>query len=316
MLRFHSKFLPSPFTFSLVSTFSRISKKNLVPRILKDPKFTRTGISAKKKKSLQYDLSKPHIVNSHLYYNEKDDKLQKRREYKERKSLRNEYPPITKETPSEHLLNNLNDDFLLARGSGRILNVVLELETRDQSLIVQYRDLIQRALVKISEKAFYFNLREFGMLVTLATRYIPDNKEIWRNFSWNFQRILEKKKYYKENVLETKSKEKNFIFIFNNIYKASLRHGLDFVKIRSNMVELFLSKLDDLSNFSHVVLLVTTLTKYSKQEGKDFLLKLLPNVKAKMGQINEKDALGLIQAMVKCEVIDIEILTKLGTFFQ
>jgi len=287
----------------------------MVPKIMKDPKFTRTGISKPKKKSYQYDLSSPHIINRHLYYNAKEDKIQKRHEYKARKSLRNVYPPITKVTPNEHLINNLNDDFLLDRPSGRIMSVVLELEARDLKIVDEYRDLIKRALKKISEKVFYFNLREFGILVTVAARYIPNNKEVWKKFALNFLRILEKKKYYKENVIETKSKEKNFVFIFNNIYKASVKHNIDITQIRTDVSQLLLDKLDNLSNFSHVILLVTTLSKHSKDEGKDFLMKLIPKLKEKMGQINEKDAIGLIQAMQKCQVVDNEILTQLGIFF-
>ena len=46
--------------------FSRFSKRNLVPNILKDPKFTRTGLNIKKEKNQVYDLT--NVENPHLYH--------------------------------------------------------------------------------------------------------------------------------------------------------------------------------------------------------------------------------------------------------
>ena len=315
MLRFHPKLLASSsLTFFNLSSFSRISKKNLVPKLFKDPKFTRTGYNKKKNKSLQYDLSKTYIINPHLYYDEKNDKIMKRKEYKLRKNFRNEYPLITKETKTEHLLNNLNDDYLLSRGSGRILNVILELEERDPVIIEENKELIKRALRKISEKLVFFNLREYGILVTLSSRYDGDNKQLWNQFTLNFMRLLEKKKYYNESLIDTKIKEKNFVFIFNNIYRASVRHNIEITQVMNNMKELLLDKFDTLSSISHTILFMTTLVKNkkAKQEGKDFLMKLLPKLNEKINIINEKDSLALIQSMVALDLLDFPLINQLG----
>lgn len=316
MLRFHSKiFVPASFTFLSLGNFSRISKKNLVPKLLKDGKFTRTGISKTKNKSYQYDLSQPHIINPHLYYDEKNDKIKKRHEYKARKAITNEYPPVSKDTETEHLINNLNDDYLLKKPSGRIMSVILELEKRDTNIIEEYIDPIKTALEKLSRKVFYFNLREFGILVTLSARYIPDNENTWKQYTLNFLRILEKKKYYQENPIESKNREKNLIFIFNNIYKSSLRHNFDIKQIVTDMKDLMMDKIDSLSSLSHTILFLTTLTKNSdnpKQDGKNYLIKLIPKINEQIKNINEKDSIGLIQTMHKCEVSDLTLLKNLG----
>lgn len=315
MLRFHQKPLISLYTSSLFASFSVISKRNFVPKILKDPKFTRTGIAKKKKKSYQYDLSKSYIINPHLYYDEKRDKALQRHEYRARRALQNEYPPITADFSTEHLLNNLNDEFLLQRASGRILSVILEIEKRDKNLIVEHWELIQKALKKLSQKAFFFNIREFGILVTLANKYLRQDQEVWKKFLLNFQRILEKHKYYQQDILSSKNREKNLVFIFNHISKAckSLNiQGVD--EISKSLKEGLSEKLDKIEKLSHKIMFLTTLITSSSETAEfqpifsEFLKKNLQN----LSEINEKDALALLQSMQKLKTNDLETVRKLG----
>lgn len=46
-------------------------KREKTPNLLKDPKFTKKGVTymLKKKKTYAYDLSSPYIKNPHLYSN-------------------------------------------------------------------------------------------------------------------------------------------------------------------------------------------------------------------------------------------------------
>lgn len=315
MLRFHQKPLISLYNSSFLASFSVISKRNFVPKLLKDPKFTRTGIAKKKKKSYQYDLTKSYIINPHLYYDEKNDKIQQRHEYRARRALHNEYPPITADFSTEHLLNNLNDEFLYQRASSRILSVIVEIEKRDKGLVVEHYQLIQKALKKLSQKAFFFNIREFGILVTLANKYLRQDQEVWTKFLLNFQRILEKHKYYQQDIFSTKNREKNLVFIFNHIAKAckTLKiQGVD--DISNSLREGFKEKLDKIDNLSHKIVFLTTLITSSPQTGEflaifqEFLKKHAQN----LSEINEKDALALLQSMQKLKVHDPETMKKLG----
>ena len=61
-------------------SFGWYSSRNTVPKIMKDPKFTKTGIVYRKRKAQQYDLSQPHIVNPHLYVDKKEDSKALRKE--------------------------------------------------------------------------------------------------------------------------------------------------------------------------------------------------------------------------------------------
>lgn len=319
MLRFQNEAIFSRIKSVFFQNFSTISKRNFVPKLLKDPKFTRQGIAKKKKKNLTYDLSKPYIVNPHLYYDEKNDKISKRKELKARKSIRNEYPPITQEFSSDHLINNLNDEYLLNKPSGRILSAIIELEKRDKELINEHSDLVKSALNRVSQKVFFFNLREFGILVSLASRYLPRNNEIWKNCSLNFLRILEKKRYYKEEgILNTKSKENNFIFLYNNICKACKNNKLEenSEKISQIIKEILLKDIENIQNVSHIILFFTTLANNAfskKEEGKEFIQNLITKLKGKMEEINAKDALSLIHTMKKFSILDYETLKTLGT---
>ncbi len=59
--------------------FTARSQRDRMPNLLKDPRFTRQGMSKKKSKSYQYDLTQPHITNPERYYNEEVEIKEERR---------------------------------------------------------------------------------------------------------------------------------------------------------------------------------------------------------------------------------------------
>ncbi|EGR30321.1 hypothetical protein IMG5_134950 [Ichthyophthirius multifiliis] len=84
-------------------------------------------------------------------------------------------------------------------------------------------DLMELSLRKlINEQILEFNQASYGMLVSLATKYIQSDELIWKKLLNNACRLFTKAEYSQEGIINDKKNEKqqsNLVFLFNNVLK-------------------------------------------------------------------------------------------------
>merc|ERR1711935_71015 len=104
----------------LIRYFSVWSRRQYTPNIIKSPRFARTGMVVRKwKKPVQYDLTQPHIIRSHLYYDHKvDGKIRAKAMRVNRVARRKEI--ALENTSVQAIITELSNDNLYHRASTKI----------------------------------------------------------------------------------------------------------------------------------------------------------------------------------------------------
>lgn len=234
---------------------------------------------------------------------------ERRLAYKARKKERLQSSLAVTELTFDQLFSELKDEKLIDNGSPRLFNVILEMEKREEFKNEDLRDIIRFSLKKASLKSNFLNLREFGILVTLSSRYLKKEGQIWTTYLLTFERLLEKISYYGVNVLDSKNRLENILFIFNNIYAKSSSFSLP-IQSLSNRISLLIGvQLEKISNVSLLVLVTTTLSRINNSS--DLFAKYQKKITDNVSKLTLSDSVSLIQAMRKFSSVDLKLVSTL-----
>jgi len=294
--------LRSPLSYA----FASYNKRNTVPKIMKDPKFTREGIFKPKKKSLQYDLNQPHILYPERYYNEAVDKKLERKAIRERRALRNGYEPIPSEgaRPFASIIKDLASEKILLEGSSRLILNINELETHYQSKIDEdVHDLVVRGLKALNKNIHLKNLREVSIIAALNRKYNLWDKEIWNNLKLNLMKYFKREENETIQILSHDLNEDNFIHTLNNVLFASRKAGIEVQDLIKAVEVNFLPKVENFKNPHNLILFTTALTRIPKLKNAPIWGRIDQLVAPHVKELNVLDAINLIHAYSKAQIV-------------
>lgn len=122
----------------------------------------------------------------------------------------------------------MNRTDLLAEGSSRLLNDILELEKKHAASVPAHTDAITKSLGSIHKKLHFVNLREIGIFASICERHVPSDKNIWQDIIFNTVKQIEQRQYYGK-ILQKDSvtAQNNIVHLLNLVYRASERLRLN-----------------------------------------------------------------------------------------
>jgi len=285
--------------------FAPYNKRNFVPKIMKDPKFTREGMFKPRKRNYQYDLTQPHIQYPERYYDEAVDKKLERKAIKERRKERNGHEEIPSGTarPLGSIIRDLTAEKFLLEGSSRLILNINELETYYQNQIDQdIHDLIVRGIRALNKSIHLKKLREVGIITTLTRKYGLLDKEIWNNLKLNLMKYLKREENETIQLLNHDVNEDNFIHTLNNILYASRKNGINIEDLIASIEEHFLPKIENFKKSHNLVLFTTALAKIPKLKNAPIWGKIEKIITPQIKDLNVLDAINLIHAYSKAQI--------------
>jgi len=294
-----------------------MSARDKVPKLIKDPKFTRTGIVRRKTKNRNYDLTQPHIKNPELYYNEKVDKPLERKKDRELRKLKRGLPELTIGEPRElkSILQDLTNEEFLLHGSSRLIINIHELEKHHADKVEKNLDAIHGALRVLNHKLPLLSFREFGILVTLNDRYNPNDKQLWTEIALNLQRAIQGWLEYEKDVLAVESLQKNLVHVSNSVYNASKRLDIDIKDLAKLLRRAFVEKTGAISDVKNLILFYTTLAKMPGDTPSALLAKVAEQALAKKEKLSMIDIVWLIHSVSKAYKAESKSLEPLVNLF-
>lgn len=164
--------------------FSKFSKRQTTPKILRDHRFTRKGmVMHKQPKSYEHDLTNLSLSQAHqehLFYNKEEDLAALRQKVAEKEiNLRNKHV-FEDHSVADTILLEIQDCFLIANHPEKVLNNLVELDKKFVNKGGETKELIQTALHRlIQDQILSFNLKNFGVLTTLARKYLANDAKLW-----------------------------------------------------------------------------------------------------------------------------------------
>lgn len=302
---------------SVYMGFTSRTKRNIVPKILKKPIFTRKGMVLRpKKKEYQHDFSSPYIQNRDWYYDKKvDEDLEKKASLAFRKA-KARFPEATSNSsrPYDELITELQDEKLLNSLNTRLMVNLLNLKNFHQDKHAEASNIIANVLKKLVRNSQKFNVKEFSILTLLTKTFQPENKELWRILCNVFSGYVTGKHLHKEELLANADEplQELLVHTLNTLLAEAKFLGLDTVKLSQEMETEVRSHLGKISSISRKILLVTSLGKDLENPTPLFtLLKkdLQPNV---VKSINLNDAISLVSFIAKRGLIEKEIVDLSG----
>ena len=298
-------------------SFTTMSKRNTVPKLFKDPKFTRKGIVKPKKKDRQYDLTQPHVKNPELYYDEKIDLPLERKRSREARKANRGLPSINSKERREFnvIAQELTDLRLLRDGDSRLMINIHELQKWHADKLNSERNLVDHALKQLNTKLYLKNFRDFGVLVNLNSRYNAMDEKFWSEAALNLHRFLNTWYQYDTNALERESYQRNLITTWNAVSNAAARLKIDISELTKALYDLFAEKVGSFSTISGAVVFYTNLAKNLNKFPNDILDKIVARAENEKTQLNTADLVSLIHALSKSNERADELLNKLTTEF-
>jgi len=307
---------------SLYSTLSRgfapYNKRNKVPKIMKDPKFTRTGIFKPRKRNYQYDLTQPHVLYPERYYNEAEDKKVERKAYRERRKEREGFDVIDleKARPLEAIISDMTSDRFLVEGSSRLIMNIKEIESHYGSQIDQdLTDLISNAVRALNSHIHLKSIREVGIITQLTRKY-----EIWDENIWNNTKLVLMKYFRREEnetiqLLDNQVHEENFIFILNNILFASRKTGISVQDLVSEVEDRYLPRVESIKNVHNLILFINSLASVPGLKQTTLWDKLNKLLAPKLKEMNIHDVTTLLHVFSKVKITP-SFFDQLGMSFK
>ncbi|KRX03137.1 hypothetical protein PPERSA_10218 [Pseudocohnilembus persalinus] len=296
----------------IIYQFSKYTKRTTMPKILRDPQFTREGLQKKKIKQHNYDLEQPHVQNKHLYFNYQEAKKLNRERRKQNKILNSPYEIIENLEQNRDpnlMLQELLDQDLLQKPSRRIINNILALQ---QTEVTQEQQAIfENAIRQVASHNLQgYSFRDFGIFVNLAWRYLKNDKKTWEFICLNFLRQVEKKEYIQQSFLSQNQPKKNisnFIFLYNLCYKASIQLELhkEFELISKASKNYFMENFQIISDMNERALFLSTVSKSldkQDQNTQDFInLSIFNHIK--VSELNLESLVALTHMIYKQNVV-------------
>ncbi|KAL4469904.1 hypothetical protein ABPG72_006544 [Tetrahymena utriculariae] len=215
--------------------FSKFSKRQTTPKILRDHRFTRKGmVLGKQSKNYDYDLTNlaaSQAHQAHLFFNKEEDfALLKKQADEKEKNMKNMHVFEDHSVP-ETILLEVQDKFLVQKHPQKVLNNLVELDKQFAKKGGEINQLIQSALNKlIKEQILSFSLKNFGVLTTLAKKYLPNDAKLWENLANNYCRLMQKSEYNDLKTLDSARSQKyieNSVLTLTTVLKFSNRFHLE-----------------------------------------------------------------------------------------
>lgn len=204
------------------------SRKQTTPWLVRNPNLTKAGVILPKPKSYKYDLTAPHIVNKHLYWNRTEQNKILRNQHRLRRFKRLGIRPLYKdsqkvvERPLAEILRELRDRRLIMQSTGRTLGNILELLKRFGSEAQQYKDLLVYAFGELNKQVALMTFREFSMyiLILQKTKQQP-NLQLFTHF---YHHLLSAETVNTPLKIELFARMCQFFFDGKTQYPESLQH--------------------------------------------------------------------------------------------
>ena len=281
--------------------FTKMSARDKVPNLIKDPRFTRTGMSKRKTRDRTYDLTQPHIKNPELYYDQKVDRPLERKKQRELHKLKRGLPEVDIGQPRElkNILADLTNPELLTKGSSRLMVNIHELQKWHQDKIESNLDAIHGALRVLNHRLPLLSFREFGIVTTLNDRYNPNDKQIWTDISLNLQRAIQGWVEYERDVIAVNSLKKNLIHVSNSVYNAAKRLDINIESLSALLRQTFQDKIDSIKDTKELILFYTTLSKMPGEVSPTLLSKVAERALKNKQNVEMVDIVWLIHALSK-----------------
>ena len=148
----------------IVCQFSSYNKRTHVPKILKDPKFSRRGIVKKKSQVVkEHDISGGYVSRGHLFYSERQHQTEEETYQIARQAIRDE--KVTGFRQEEQLL------FQLVDNKSDSLNSLLKLHNYHREYVNQHLGEVRQAIREIGVKMYERDLEEIKQVVGLMAEY-------------------------------------------------------------------------------------------------------------------------------------------------
>lgn len=287
--------------------FGARNKRNFVPKIMKDPKFTREGMfNQRKKDNYQYDLTQPHIQFPERYYDEKVDSKLERKAYLERRKERKGFEDITPEVarPLDSILRDLLNEEVLLRGSSRILKNIDEIETHHLLKIDEdVREIIIRSLEAINKRIHLKNLREVGIIAAFNRKYGIVDKEIWKNVKFALMKYFVREENDTIQLVDHERNEKNFVHTLNNVLQVGKKIDLDVSDLLSSVERNYAQKINSFGDIKNLIVFTTALSHIPAFKRTTLWETVDKAVAPKVNELSGLDAVTLINSFAKAQII-------------
>lgn len=296
--------------------FTTQSQRNRVPKMISDPKFTRKGIVKKKSKPYKYDLDQPHIKNPDLYYNsEIDGRLERLEKLERKRENRNLPSPSLSVRNLQEILDETMRRDILDKPSKRILTNLIELETRFSENESQYKDIATYATKRICGKPMIFSIRELGIAISFANKYIPYDKAIWEKLRDTLYGKLEALNYKEDSIIGSIQEENLVNSVALIVTRCSKLHcKVDFL-VNSIMKNVQNWNVEEVSNASFTQLASAILKEKVISQDEEKVKIMLDFIGKKIPSLNYKDACELLGSMSKGKIHNEEYIKALSGIF-
>jgi len=285
--------------------FAPYNKRNKVPKIMKDPKFTRQGIFKPRKRNYQYDLTQPHVIHPERYYNEAEDKKLERKEYRERRKEREGFDEIDlhKARSLEAIIGDMTADRFLIEGSSRLIMNIKEIESHyARQLDEDLTDVVANAVRALNSHIHLKNIREVGIIIQLTRKYGIWDQTIWNNAKLVLLKYFRREENETIQLLNHEVNEDNFIFMLNNILYASKRTGIDVKDLIEEVEDRFLPRVESIRNTQNLVLFINSLVSIPSFKQTTIWEKLNKLLAPKIKEMNILDVTTLLHVYSKVRV--------------
>jgi hypothetical protein len=296
--------------------FSAKSKRDRVPNIMKHPKFTRDGISKKKPKSYQYDLTQPHITNPERYYDAKEDRKAYRKERNVVKAMKRGLETVGGETgrPLENILKDLTNDELLHDGSSRLIINIHEIEKNhgDKLEDEAVRSVIVNAIKSLTGRVHQKNFREVGIIANFNKKYAVTDKNTWENIVSSLIRFMRKEQNATFEVFGKERTEENFIHTLNSIVQVARYNGVELSNLFNEVERNYLTKMNSFRSIKNFVLFVSSISNDRNMRSKtEFWTAIEKELSSKLDKLNVQDIVSIVYSFSKVK-FNSQLVDKLG----
>ncbi|CAD8140939.1 unnamed protein product [Paramecium octaurelia] len=208
----------------IIQGFSKYSHRSTIPSLLKDPRYTRRGITKPKgeTKMLRKPSIPDDIPNAHLYYDHtKFIEVQK-----------NNPPHKLKyeSTDLEFILSILNNDTFVHTQDFKLWKAIKQLNIHHPTEVKKNWEIFDRAYKVILDNARYLDIYNFRSFTQVSQQYYFDDEKVWTTLyrisiqffvGWEHQQtpLLSK--------LIEKTHQQSFLFSFNIIMQQARRFKVD-----------------------------------------------------------------------------------------
>ncbi len=165
---------------NLLRHFSSYNKRTHVPKILKDPKFSRQGILGRKKHlAVEHDVSGPYVKKAHLFFSQAKRDAMEEEYLSAKEAIRDRKLEALGLREEERLEIVLSDPVLLQRADSKVVNLVVRLagsgpagESRTQ--------VIRKVLRHLGKQMYQLSLEEVAQVSRLQKEFNGEDQETWQ----------------------------------------------------------------------------------------------------------------------------------------